>query len=250
MNEQLSIRRETPKKTACQKVICRSPSYRPSMLMATRYKAHHGFTLIELLVVLAIISILAAMLLPTLIAVRETARQVVCMSNLKQIGLAATFYIDDHNDWLPPNMDKHYQIMPRQWPLWFKEKYSIDLRLRSCPSYNGKLSYGSLNYWGGGFVVNMSGQPSPGGEPWFRGFRRREFRRPDRWGMSSDLNLDPVKASVCGVYNTEWGQCWWKENHKKGMNVLLLDSRVKWYDNAKCDLNTVYGNWPGKLIPV
>jgi len=64
--------------------------------MATRYKAHHGFTLIELLVVLAIISILAAMLLPVLQSVRKEAQFLACRNNLRQISLAMTFYLDDN----------------------------------------------------------------------------------------------------------------------------------------------------------
>ena len=60
-----------------------------------------GFTLIELLVVIAIIGILAAMVFPVFARARESARRVVCLSNVKNIALAINMYLGDYQAFPP-----------------------------------------------------------------------------------------------------------------------------------------------------
>jgi len=64
-------------------------------------KGTRGFTLIELLVVIAIIAILAAILFPVFTQARAKARQIACLSNVKNLSLALLMYVDDYDGKFP-----------------------------------------------------------------------------------------------------------------------------------------------------
>jgi len=76
-------------------------------IMKNRTAAKNGFTLIELLVVIAIIAILAAILFPVFAKVREKARQIACLSNTKQLGLAVMQYEQDFDEKTPNGVNPY-----------------------------------------------------------------------------------------------------------------------------------------------
>ncbi|MGQ9732208.1 MAG: DUF1559 family PulG-like putative transporter [Candidatus Zipacnadales bacterium] len=195
-----------------------------------------GFTLIELLVVIAIIAILAAILFPVFARAREKARQVTCVSNLKQMGLSFFMYSSDYDEKYPPN------------PYW-KERlqpYIKTTEINHCPSRKN-LPW----YYGQGY--NIGCFPPLG--PYVQGVvgqAEGAIVSPSRKIMVVEwdrCNAGPPVGPY-GLFHggatSFWAVC---RVHNDGSNVLFCDGHVKWLKPDDYHSNTEGIDAFGNPIP-
>ncbi len=121
-----------------------------------------GFTLVELLVVMGLISLLIGMLMPALSAARQQAKTVQCLSNLRQLAVAAQNYVALNDGYYPlayciynskhienwdfSTFDGWKTVVPGL--LWMGQ---TNMRVQQCPSFEGKSNtindpYTGYNY--------------------------------------------------------------------------------------------------------
>ncbi len=156
-----------------------------------------AFTLIELLVVIAIVAILAALLFPVFLQARERARQTTCTSNVKQLGMAFSLYMESWDDTYPWAINNSDFTKPRS--SWENdpqnpEKLRAKLKVGTAEVYRCPSDWGSelgpkdardepmyetvgSSYW----------YPAQGGtEPNRAGKTQADFPRPTEKGLLSD----------------------------------------------------------------
>lgn len=186
-----------------------------------------AFTLIELLVVVSIIVLLVAILLPAMSKAKESARRVVCASNQHQIGLAQTYYANDHQQRLPPafrgltskNVLPHI-ISEDVWPL-LRDRNRLTAQVMFCPS-----SYRPVSG-----TTERVGAPDDdltlwaGNSSWPSGWEIGYFVLGNMWGMSPGAT-DPkpdVKITPRTLADP-------------GMSHLTADKNISWQANTNTGL--------------
>jgi prepilin-type N-terminal cleavage/methylation domain-containing protein len=102
-----------------------------------------GFTLIELLIVVAIIALLVAVVLPSMSRARLLAQRAHCQSSLRSLGLAASMYQTEFDQYVPV---AHANIGPQSknpWPSWRKSllPYAGSFEAFNCASATGEREF-------------------------------------------------------------------------------------------------------------
>jgi prepilin-type N-terminal cleavage/methylation domain-containing protein/prepilin-type processing-associated H-X9-DG protein len=132
-----------------------------------------GFTLTEVLVVIASVSLLMAVLMPALARARQQGKSVLCMSNLRQLGIAAQMYASGNDDYFPPatvtEMDGSvYKLYAWDFTtvydsgnryvepglLWQGETTE---RVQQCPAFKGAANWAEDKYTGYNYNTSYIG---------------------------------------------------------------------------------------------
>lgn len=201
------------------------------------------FTLIELMVVIAICMILTAMMLPALNKAKEKAREMKCLSNMKNIYLSQLGYINDSNEYISPispgkdtngvadyywtNLVSSYMGFPGSTRNEFRDNIRPENSPYFCPSQipqKAKNSVGNPNcypsYGLNGYLAG--GGCSPGADPAVSA-KISSIKKQSKAVLFADVqngaaNPDAGYRTLISAYLTS--------RHSSGFNCLWLDGHI------------------------
>jgi len=209
-----------------------------------------AFTLIELLVVIAVIAVLMAILMPALSRAREQGKRAVCLSNVKQFGLAWVMYADENdqkivNSCTVPGTEGHADRNKEPCWLYFHNgwteeeriagirdgamwPYVKQLKIYKCPTgIRGEVNTYAIVDCMNGAMSSIPGIPSG---TYIR--RRSQIKRPGERMVFVDEGKTSTQSWTIH-YNQP---AWWDTppvRHGEGTNFSFADGHAeywKWRD--------------------
>ncbi len=212
-----------------------------------RCRSISGFSLIELLIVLAIAALLIGLLMPHFTRIREMARQAACASNMHQIGIGLSIYLDENWEQYPASYFSGSKKKNR--PAQPLEMNTVQLgRHKPLDRVTGWDGIGWLYYEGMVRSPQVYYCPSHIGSNPFENYQE-DWANPTEektdlirinyhyrnkidstvlvnWQRDNLHRLHMGKAIVMDGLRTKSDF-----NHGVGANYLRVDSAVRWFDD-------------------
>lgn len=184
---------------------------------------------------MAVVGVLIGLLLPSLSAVGETAKRVVCQSNLRQIGLTLAMYADHNGDKIPPSVflpPMGSRVKPQfdqmdtlrvgasrasgdsGWDglgVLFQREYVSAPKLFYCPSHRGNHPYKRY-----ADQFDLSNTSEVVGNYHYRGL-----------GPNQSIELHGIKPESAAIVS-DGMRTRSDFNHGNGLNVLRASLAVEW----------------------
>ncbi len=207
-------------------------------------KAAKGVTLLEFMIVIMVISILSALLFPSLRIAREKGKTVLCASNLKQIGYALMMY---EKDW-PPFLPK--ACGGCQWggskDGWTEQIYPYvqSKGVFKCPS-QPEESMGEFGYF-------LNSRPAYNNG--YDYLRYNIIKDPQRFILAGDCTFkfsrwDCDKDNYTQQCLFCQGTAHYEDNfHLRKNNVLFADGHVKLYSEFRAEEMMIFYDVEGPWV--
>ena len=186
-----------------------------------------AFTLIELLVVIAIIALLIGILLPALGRARDSARDVLCKTNMRQVATATMVYANDYKGKFPPILGGQFVIDPENGKrnmVWHDvnrigrylpqedfrnlastsvENNTVGGSVMECPNHPAAGRSYSMNYWGASAAELGPPNFNTGTVSYLR--PGSNANNPDTFRMGEAFDSSVGRASSVMIIGEAWG---------------------------------------------